>query len=82
MKITWTIGLLKHLEIIPQQYLKHIEKQIYMTYELVLATTFLEYSASLIEISFVIILNGFRKNTENAKTEIDSIKLKKEYYED
>jgi phage-related protein len=51
-----------------------------MKYELVLATTFLEYSASLIEI----VLNGFQKKTQKTpKTEIDrALRLKKEYYED
>ena len=83
-KITWTIGLLKHLEIIPQQYLKHIEETDLYEIRVSLGNNIFRIFCFFDRDRIVIVLNGFQKKTHKTpKTEIErALRLKKEYYED
>ena len=83
-KITWTIGLLNYLEVIPEKYLKHIEEtdlyEIRVSFGNNIFRIFCFFDKDLL----VIVLNGFQKKTQKTpKKEIDrAVSLKKEYYED
>jgi len=76
--------LLKYLEIIPQQYLKHIEATDLYEIRVSLGNNIFRIFCFFDRDRLVIVLNGFQKKTQKTpKTEIErALRLKKEYYED
>jgi phage-related protein len=83
-KITWTIGLLRYLEVIPEKYLKHIEATDLYEIRVGFGNNIFRIFCFFDKDGLVIILNGFQKKTQKTpKNEIDrAIRLKKEYYEE
>jgi phage-related protein len=83
-KITWTIGLLKYLEVIPEKYLKHIEETDLYEIRVSFGNNIFRIFCFFDKDRLVIVLNGFQKKTQKTPSnEIDrAIRLKKEYYED
>jgi len=83
-KITWTIGLLKYLEVVPEKYLKHIEETDLYEIRVSFGNNIFRIFCFFDKDRLVIVLNGFQKKTQKTpRNEIDrAIRLKKEYYED
>ena len=83
-KITWTIGLLKYLEVVPEKYLKHIEETDLFEIRVSFGNNIFRIFCFFDKDRLVIVLNGFQKKTQKTpRNEIDrAIRLKKEYYED
>jgi len=83
-KITWTIGLLNYLEVIPEKYLKHIEETDLYEIRVSFGNNIFRIFCFFDKDRLVIVLNGFQKKTQKTpRNEIDrAIRLKKEYYED
>jgi phage-related protein len=83
-KITWTIGLLKYLEVVPEKYLKHIEETDLFEIRVSFGNNIFRIFCFFDKDRLVIVLNGFQKKTQKTpRKEIDrAIRLKKEYYED
>jgi phage-related protein len=83
-KITWTIGLLKYLAVIPEKYLKHIEETDLYEIRVSFGNNIFRIFCFFDKDRLVIVLNGFQKKTQKTpRNEIDrAIRLKKEYYED
>ena len=83
-KITWTIGLLQYLKIIPEKYLKHIEDTDLYEIRVSFGNNIFRIFCFFDKDRLVIILNGFQKKTQKTpKTEIGrALKLKNDYYED
>jgi phage-related protein len=83
-KITWTIGLLKYLEVIPEKYLKHIEETDLYEIRVSFGNNIFRIFCFFDKGRLVIVLNGFQKKTQKTpKNEIDrALRLKHEYYED
>jgi phage-related protein len=83
-KITWTIGLLNYLEVIPEKYLKHIEETDLYEIRVSFGNNIFRIFCFFDKDRLVIVLNGFQKKTQKTpKKEIDrAVSLKKEYYED
>ena len=83
-KITWTIGLLKYLEVIPEKYLKHIEETDLYEIKVSFGNNIFRIFCFFDKDRLVIVLNGFQKKTQKTpRNEIDrAVRLKKEYYED
>ena len=83
-KITWTIGLLNYLEVIPEKYLKHIEETDLYEIRVSFGNNIFRIFCFFDKDRLVIVLNGFQKKTQKTpKKEIDrAVRLKKEYYED
>ena len=82
-KITWTIGLLKYLEVIPEKYLKHIEETDLYEIRVSFGNNIFRIFCFFDKERLVIILNGFQKKTQKTpRTEIDrALRLKHDYYE-
>jgi len=83
-KITWTIGLLNYLEVIPEKYLKHIEETDLYEIRVSFGNNIFRIFCFFDKDRLVIVFNGFQKKTQKTpKKEIDrAVSLKKEYYED
>jgi phage-related protein len=83
-KITWTIGLLNYLEVIPEKYLKHIEETDLYEIRVSFGNNIFRIFCFFDKDRLVIVLNGFQKKTQKTpKKEIDrAVSLRKEYYED
>jgi phage-related protein len=83
-KITWTIGLLKYLEVIPEKYLKHIEETDLYEIRVSFGNNIFRIFCFFDKDRLVIVFNGFQKKTQKTpRNEIDrAVRLKKEYYED
>ena len=83
-KITWTIGLLKYLEVIPEKYLKHIEETDLYEIRVSFGNNIFRIFCFFDKDRLVIVLNGFQKKTQKtSRNEIDkALRLKHEYYED
>jgi phage-related protein len=83
-KITWTIGLLKYLEVIPEKYLKHIAETELYEIRVSFGNNIFRIFCFFDKDRLVIVLNGFQKKTQKTpKNEIDrALRLKQEYYED
>jgi phage-related protein len=83
-KITWTIGLLKYLEVVPEKYLKHIEETDLYEIRVSFGNNIFRIFCFFDKDRLVIVINGFQKKTQKTpRNEIDrAIRLKKEYYED
>ena len=83
-KITWTIGLLNYLEVIPEKYLKHIEETDLYEIRVSFGNNIFRIFCFFDKDRLVIVLNGFQKKTQKTpRNEIDrAVRLKKEYYED
>ena len=75
--------MLQYLEIIPDKYLKHIEKTDLYEIRVSFGNNIFRILCFFDKDRLVIILNGFQKKTQKTpKTEIDrALRLKKEYYE-
>ena len=83
-KITWTIGLLNYLEVIPEKYLKHIEETDLYEIRVSFGNNIFRIFCFFDKDRLVIVFNGFQKKTQKTpKKEIDrAVSLRKEYYED
>lgn len=83
-KITWTIGLLEYLDVIPEKYLKHIEETDLYEIRVGFGNNNFRIFCFFDKDRLVIVLNGFQKKTpKTPKNEIDrALRLKQEYYED
>jgi len=83
-KITWTIGLLKYLEVIPEKYFKHIEETDLYEIRIGFGNNIFRIFCFFDKDRLIIILNGFQKKTQKTpKNEIErALRLKQEYYED
>jgi len=83
-KITWTIGLLNYLEVIPEKYLKHIEETDLYEIRVSFGNNIFRIFCFFDKDRLVIVFNGFQKKTQKTpRNEIDrAVRLKKEYYED
>jgi len=83
-KITWTIGLLNYLEVIPEKYLKHIEETDLYEIRVSFGNNIFRIFCFFDKDRLVIVLIGFQKKTQKTpKKEIDrAVSLRKEYYED
>jgi phage-related protein len=83
-KITWTIGILKYLEVIPEKYLKHIEETDLYEIRVGFGNNIFRIFCFFDKDKLIVVLNGFQKKTQKTpKNEIErALRLKQEYYED
>lgn len=84
LKIDWTIGVVKELERIPEQYLKHIEGTDLYEIRVILGSNIFRIFCFFDKGKLVVLLNGFQKKTQKTpKREIEkALNLKRQYYED
>ncbi len=83
-KIDFVLNILRHLDMIPEQYFKHLEGTSGL-YEarIKLASNIFRIICFFDKGNLIILLNGFQKKTQKTpKNEIElAERLKKEYYE-
>ena len=84
LKIDWTIGVVKDLERVPEQYLKHIEGTDLYEIRVILGSNIFRIFCFFDKGRLVVLLNGFQKKTQKTpKREIEkALNLKRQYYED
>ncbi|MBS1545065.1 MAG: type II toxin-antitoxin system RelE/ParE family toxin [Bacteroidetes bacterium] len=84
LKINWTIGLVKDLRMVPEQYLKHIEGTDLYEIRIILGSNIFRIFCFFDKGRLVVLLNGFQKKTQKTpKNEIErALTLKRQYYED
>ncbi len=84
LKIDWTIGVVKDLERVPEQYLKHIEGTDLYEIRVILGSNIFRIFCFFDKGKLVVLLNGFQKKTQKTpKREIEkALNLKRQYYED
>lgn len=84
LKINWTIGVVKDLKMVPEQYLKHIEGTDLYEIRVILGSNIFRIFCFFDKGRLVVLLNGFQKKTQKTpKNEIDrALTLKRKYYED
>lgn len=82
-KILWTIRLIKDLERVPENYLKHIEGTDLYEVRATLGSNIFRVFCFFDKGKLVVLLNGFQKKTQKTpKNEIErALNLKKKYYE-
>ncbi len=82
-KILWTIRLIKDLERIPENYLKHIQGTDLYEVRVILGSNIFRIFCFFDKGRLVVLLNGFQKKTQKTpKNEIErALDLKKKYYE-
>jgi len=84
LKINWTIGVIKDLKMVPEQYLKHIEGTDLYEIRIILGSNIFRIFCFFDKGRLVVLLNGFQKKTQKTpKNEIErALTLKRQYYED
>jgi phage-related protein len=84
LKINWTIGVVKDLKMVPEQYLKHIEGTDLYEIRVILGSNIFRIFCFFDKGRLVVLLNGFQKKTQKTpKNEIErALTLKRQYYED
>jgi len=84
LKINWTIGVVKDLKMVPEQYLKHIEGTDLYEIRVILGSNIFRIFCFFDKGRLVVLLNGFQKETQKTpKNEIErALTLKRQYYED
>jgi len=84
VKIDWTIGVVKDLRMVPEQYLKHIIGTDLYEIRVILGSNIFRIFCFFDKGRLVILLNGFQKKTQKTpKKEIEkALTLKRQYYED
>ena len=83
LKINWTIGLVKDLKMVPEQYLKHIEGTDLYEIRVMLGNNIFRIFSFFDKGRLVVLLNAFQKKTQKTpKNEIErALTLKRQYYE-
>ena len=83
LKINWTIGVVKDLRIVPEQYLKHIEGTDLYEIRVSLGSNIFRIFCFFDKGRLIILLNGFQKKTQKTpKNEIErALRLKRRYHE-
>lgn len=84
LKIDWTIGIVKEVKMVPEQYLKHIEGTDLYEIRISQGGNIYRIFCFFDKGRLVILLNGFQKKTQKTpKNEIErALILKRQYYED
>jgi phage-related protein len=84
LKIDWTIGIVKDLRMVPEQYLKHIEGTDLYEIRVILGSNIFRIFCFFDKGRLIVLLNGFQKKTQKTpKSEIErALMLKRQYYED
>lgn len=83
-KINWTIGVVRDLPKVPEQYLKHIEGTDLYEIRVILGSNIFRILCFFDKGRLVVLLNGFQKKTQKTpKNEIErALTLKRQYHED
>jgi phage-related protein len=84
LKINWTIGIVKDLKMVPEQYLKHIEGTELYEIRVIFGSNIYRIFCFFDKGKLVVLVNGFQKKTQKTpKNEIErALTLKRQYYED
>lgn len=84
LKINWTIGVVRDLERVPEQYLKHIEGTDLYEIRVILGGNIFRIFCFFDKGRLVVLLNAFQKKTQKTpKGEIErALTLKRKYYEE
>ncbi|MDN4165426.1 type II toxin-antitoxin system RelE/ParE family toxin [Cytophagales bacterium LB-30] len=83
-KINWTIGVIRDLERVPEQCLKHIEGTDLYEIRVMLGNNIFRIFCFFDKGRLVVLLNAFQKKTQKTpKGEIEkALNLKRKYYEE
>ena len=84
IKIDWTLGVIRDLKIVPEQYLKHIAGTDLYEIRVILGSNIFRIFCFFDKGRVIVLLNGFQKKSQKTpRNEIErALVLKTHYHED